>query len=129
MPAPSPDHLQLLTPKGHFFLNTTFADMPRHRRSMGGPTLEMSRHDAAARGLADGGAVEVRNARGSLHARLAVVDGMHRGVVALPGKWWDVDLRGSGAGVNNLTPPAWSPAGQPAYNDVFVEVLPVSDAP
>lgn len=43
---PSSSLLQLLTPKGHFFLNTTFADMARQRRSMGPPTLEIGREDA-----------------------------------------------------------------------------------
>ena len=59
-----------------------------------------------------------------MRARLAVGDTMHRGVVALPGKWWDADF-GTGSGVNDLAAPAWSPAGQPAYNETFVEVLPV----
>ena len=118
---PSPGLLQLLTPKGHFFLNTTFADMARQRRSMGPPTLEMGRGDAEARGLADGQAVEVCNSQGSLHVRLAVSDALHRGVVALSGKWWGADI-GGGANVNDITAPAWSAAGQPAYNETFVEV-------
>ncbi|MFC0387725.1 molybdopterin-containing oxidoreductase family protein [Muricoccus vinaceus] len=121
--APSPGHLQLLTPKGHFFLNTTFADMRRHQQSAGRPTLEMSREDAALRGLGDGSMVEVRNDRGSVYAHLTVVDGMHHGVVALPGKWWNMAMAGPRSAVNDLTVPAWSPAGQPAYNETFVEIL------
>lgn len=122
---PHPGMLQLLTPKGHFFLNTTFADMPRQRRSMGGvPTLEMGREDAASRGLQDGQEVEIRNGRGTLRARLVMADGMHRGVVAMPGKWWNIDAAmAPGGAVNNITSPTWSAAGQPAYNDTFVEVL------
>ena len=46
--APSPDLLQLLTPKGHYFLNSSFADMPRQRRSMKHPLLEMSQEDAGS---------------------------------------------------------------------------------
>lgn len=121
---PRPGLFQLLTPKAHFFLNTTFANAPRQRRSMRRPMLEMGRDDAVARGLADGQEVEVRNGRGALRVRLAVGDAMHRGVVALPGKWWDADL-GTSSSVNDLATPAWSPAGQPAYNEAFVEVLPV----
>lgn len=131
VPAPPAGLLQLLTPKGHFFLNTTFADMPRQHRSMGErPTLEMGREDAMARGLSDGQEVEVRNGRGSLRARLAVGDGMHPGVVALPGKWWNRDVAAApGRAVNDITAPAWSAAGQPAYNETFVEVLPVRAGP
>ncbi|TPG52287.1 molybdopterin oxidoreductase family protein [Roseomonas nepalensis] len=123
--APSLGHLQLLTPKGLFFLNTTFADMPRHQQSAGRPTLEMSRGDAEMRGLSDGGMVEVRNTRGSICAHLTVVDAMQRGVVALPGKWWNMATARPWSAVNDLTTPAWSPAGQPAYNETFVEVLPL----
>ena len=128
MPLPAEPHtpglLQLLTPKGHLFVNTTFANAPRQRRSMERPTLEMAHEDAAMRGLFDGQEVELRNGRGMLRVQLAVSNAMHRGVVALPGKWWDADL-GGGVGVNELTAPAWSAAGQPAYNETFVEVLPV----
>ena len=121
---PSPGHLHLLTPKGHFFLNTTFADMPRQRRSAARPTLEMGREDATVRGLVDGGMVEIRNGRGSIRAHLAIVDGMHCGVVALPGKWWNADAAGA---VNDLTSPDRSLSGQPAYNETLVEVVPVPD--
>ena len=50
------------------------------------------------RELTDGQEVEVRNGRGSLRVQLSVNDTMHRGVVALPGKWWNADL---GAGLFN----------------------------
>ena len=121
---PAPGHFQLLTPKGHFFLNTIFADMPRQRRSASRPTLEMGREDATTLGLVEGGVVEIRNSRGSIRAHLAIVDGMHRGVVALPGKWWNADAAGPAGAVNDLTSPDSSPSGQPAYNDTFVEVVP-----
>jgi anaerobic selenocysteine-containing dehydrogenase len=123
--APASTMMQLLTPKGHFFLNSSFANMVRQRRSMKRPLLEMGREDAAMRGLVDGQFVEIRGDRGSLRVQLAVIDGIHHGVVALPGKWWNADV-GSGAAVNDLTAPVWSPAGQPAYNEIFVEVLSVS---
>lgn len=120
-PAPSAGWLQLLTPKGHYFLNTTFADMPRQRRFMGEPSLEIGAGDAQDRGLVDGQIVTVRNAGGAIRARLVVTPGLHRGVVALPGKWWNAE-GGQACGVNDLVAAAWSPAGQPAYNDTFVEV-------
>jgi hypothetical protein len=47
-----------------------------------------------------------------------VTDDIHAGVVALPGKWW------GDAAANLLTPSSWTPGGQPAYNDTFVEVIP-----
>lgn len=120
-PRPVPGTYQLLTPKSHFFLNSTFANMPRQRGAMGRPTLEMHPADAAQAGLADGDQVEIANERGALRAWLKVSDGLHRGVVDLPGKWWAEPTETS-AVANLLSGPAWAPHGQPAYNDVFVEV-------
>jgi anaerobic selenocysteine-containing dehydrogenase len=109
--------LQLLTPKGHYFLNSTFANMPRHRRQEGQPMLRMCAFDAASRGLADGAPVVVRQNGRSLALTLAVSSDLRPGCVALDGKWWN-----EVAGANTLTASRWSPAGQPAYNEVFVTV-------
>lgn len=122
---PTEGWLQLLTPKSHYFLNTTFANMPRQRAAMKRPTLEMHPLDAAARKLSEGQEVEVRNERGSVRAWITVTDSMHAGVVALPGKWWGTP-REIGANANLLTASRWAPHGQPAYNDTFVEVIPTA---
>lgn len=120
-PRPAQGLYQLLTPKSHYFLNSSFANMPRQRGAMGRPTLEMRPDDAARSGLADGDQVEIANDRATLRAWLKVSDVLHPGVVALPGKWWG-DPSEASAVANLLTPGAWAPHGQPAYNDVFVEV-------
>ncbi len=128
VPADAPaGRLQLLTPKSHFFLNSTFGNMRRQRAAMGRPTLEMHPADAAARELAEGDEAWVRNERGALRAWIRLTDAIHPGVVALPGKWWGVPEETS-AVANLLTSPAWTPHGQPAYNDVFVEVRASSKA-
>lgn len=119
---PAKGMLQLLTPKSHHFLNSSFANMSRHRRAMERPTLEMHPLDAEARGVVDGARVNVRNAQGHLHAWVRVTADVHRGVVVLPGKWWGFPEETS-ALANLLTPSAWTPGGQPAYNDTFVEVV------
>jgi anaerobic selenocysteine-containing dehydrogenase len=113
--------LQLLTPKSHYFLNSSFGNMERHRRSMRRPTLDIHPSDAAARGLSDGDRVAIRSAGTELHAWLRVTGDIRAGVVALPGKWWGQPAE-TGAVVNLLTRSAWSPGGQPAYNDTFVQV-------
>ncbi|HUG29081.1 MAG TPA: molybdopterin-dependent oxidoreductase [Candidatus Limnocylindria bacterium] len=121
---PDDGRLQLLTPKSHWFLNSTFANMPRQRGQMGRPTLEVHPLDAEARGLAEGDEVEVRNHQASLRAWIKVTDALHPGVAALPGKWWGT-ATDSAAVANLLTPAAWAPHGQPAYNDIFVDILSV----
>jgi len=124
--APRPGMFQLLTPKSHYFLNSSFANMPRQRQAMKRPTLEMCRSDAEKRGFIDGQHVRLHNDRGELTAWLQLTDGIVPGVVALPGKWWGVPAE-TGALANRLTPSAWAPGGQPAYNDTFVEVNVVID--
>ncbi|WP_083441398.1 molybdopterin-dependent oxidoreductase [Nitriliruptor alkaliphilus] len=118
--APETDRLQLLTPKPHHFLNSTFADAPRHRRAMQQPTVFVHPDDAAARGLEDDTDVEVAAGTNAVRARLAVSDTVVRGVAALPGKWWSADT--GGGGINALVPARWSPRGQPAYNDTEVTI-------
>jgi anaerobic selenocysteine-containing dehydrogenase len=119
---PAEGMLRLLTPKAHFFLNSSFANQPRQRRAEGRPTLDMAPADAALRGLRDGEAVRLRNAQGAVPATLRVSDAVLPGVVSLPGKWWSPPEE-EGAVANLLSPSAWSPGGQPAYNDIFVEVV------
>ena len=113
--------LQLLTPKAHYFLNSSFANMERQRRAQIAPRLEMSSADATSLGLSDGQQVVIKNDLGEIFATLHVTDTVSTGVVALPGKWWSRPKK-TGALANLLTSSLWSPSGQPAYNDTFVDV-------
>lgn len=108
--------LQLLTPKAHQFMNSTFVNMPRQRKAEGHPTLQMHPEDAAERRLEPGVEVDVHNQQGSVTATLHVSDDICSGTVALPGKWWNTETG------NLLTTMSYSPGGQPAYNDTYVEV-------
>jgi anaerobic selenocysteine-containing dehydrogenase len=118
--------LRMLTPKGHFFMNTSFANMERQRKAMKTPTLEIHPDDASERNLADGQQVTISNHQGAITTQLHISDAVRRGVVALPGKWWSQPAE-TGAVSNILSPSAWSPGGQPAYNDIFVEVTTAQD--
>lgn len=115
--------LRLLTPKAHHFLNSSFANMPRHRAAQKRPTLQIHPEDAAAADVADGAAVRVCSGAAELLVVAEVTDGIRKGTVAIEGKWWQ-DPDAPGAVANRLVPPRWTPAGQPVYNDVFVEILP-----
>ena len=116
------NRLQLLTPKSHYFLNSSYVNLARQRRGMERPTLEMNAADAETRGLGDGDRVAVRNAQGEVTAWLRVGTSIRSGVVALTGKWWSHPTE-TGAVANFLTPSSWAPGGQPAYNDTFVDVI------
>lgn len=122
-PITAPAHretLQLLTPKSHYFLNSTFANMPRHQASQGQPSITLNTGDAERMGLSPGATVRVASGMESLQLKLKVSDAVRPGVATMEGKWWEVDR--PRAAMNLLTASRWSSAGQPAYNEVFVTV-------
>ena len=104
-------------------MNTSFANMPRQRKAMKTPTLEVNAEDAIARRLVDGQDITVFNKQGSITTQIHISEAVRPGVVALPGKWWSHPTE-TGAVANFLSPSAWSPGGQPAYNDIFADIAP-----
>jgi anaerobic selenocysteine-containing dehydrogenase len=129
-PVEAPDQpdeglLQLLTPKSHYFLNSTFANMPRHKQSQGAPAVTLNAADAARLSLTEGQTVRLRLGSGVLHAVLKLSDGIRPGIASFEGKWWEEEESRRQL-MNSLTPSRWSPAGQPAYNEVYVRVEPVN---
>ena len=123
------DALHLLTPKSHYFLNSSFANMARQQQAEGAPALEMNSRDAATRNLADGQRIIIRNGHGTLRTDLNITENIRPGTVSLTGKWWSSVDNGDSVGEDNsdavgnmLVPSAWSPKGQIAFNDVLVQV-------
>ena len=111
-----------MTTKAHYFINSTFANMPRHSGQQGAPRLEVNPADALRLGLEDGALVEARNAQGALEAQLSVTDTVIAGTAVLEGKyWWTAAPENTPVG-NRLTEGSWSPGGQPGFNDSFVEI-------
>jgi anaerobic selenocysteine-containing dehydrogenase len=85
-------------------------------------TCALSPDDAAARGVADGGMVEVRSKTGSVRARAKVDSSLRPGVCVIPKGAW---LRNcpSGGNANALISSAVTPiSGGATYNDTRVEV-------
>jgi anaerobic selenocysteine-containing dehydrogenase len=80
--------LVLISAASHHFLNSTFGNNPELRRRAGGPVIVLHPDDAAARGVADGDAVRVHNARGSFAARAEVSDRVRPGVAATTKGHW-----------------------------------------
>ncbi|GAA4518094.1 molybdopterin oxidoreductase family protein [Actinoallomurus oryzae] len=80
--------LVLISAAPHHFLNTTFGNNPELRRRAGGPVIVLHPDDAAARGITDGDAVRVHNARGAFEATAEVSDRVRPGVAATTkGRW------------------------------------------
>jgi anaerobic selenocysteine-containing dehydrogenase len=114
--------LQLLSPPRPQFLNSTFANSPRHRTAAGEPTVELAAEDAADRGLRDGQWALVFNDRGSFQARVALTSNVRPGVAVATGIYWN-KLSPGQCNVNSTTSSALTDMGGGAtFFDNLVEV-------
>jgi anaerobic selenocysteine-containing dehydrogenase len=116
--------LEFLPRKSDNYMNSTFANIPRHQRmeARTAGLLEMHPTDAATRGVATGDAVEVFNGRGSTELRAQVGEMVPQGVVAARLNW--NKLAGTGANnVNALTSETVTDIGAGAtFYSTLVEV-------
>jgi anaerobic selenocysteine-containing dehydrogenase len=94
--------LTLLSPPEHQFLNSTFANLPRASAAAGDTPLLLHPHDAAARGVASGDGVRVRNGRGEFYAIARVTEEVRPGVAVSYGVRWARQSSG-GRTVNDTT--------------------------
>ena len=118
--------LQLLSPPRAQFLNSTFANSPRHRAAAGDPTIELSGEDARIRGLSVGQWAEVYNDRGRFRARVALTESVRPGVAVATGIYWN-KLSPGGGNVNGTTSSALTDMGGGAtFFDNMVEVRAVT---
>ncbi|NES31289.1 molybdopterin-dependent oxidoreductase [Micromonospora terminaliae] len=117
--------LVLLAPAGRFLMNSTFASLPWHARRTGPPRVHLHPADAAARGLADGDAVRVRNDRGAFLAAVAVDEATRPGLAFTYKAYW-ARLSPGRATVNAVTAVRDTDLGEaPTFHDCRVEVEPV----
>ena len=95
--------LQLLPRKADHWMNSTFANLPAHQRMQRAHigTLELHADDARPRNIADGEAVTVTSARGSLTLTARIGTSTNPGTVAATLGW--NKLAADGHGINTLT--------------------------
>ena len=114
--------LQLLSPPRPQFLNSTFANSPRHRTAAGDPTVELSDEDATKRGLREGDWAEVFNDRGQFRARVALRGSVRPGVAVAAGLYWNRLVPG-GSNANSTSSTVLADMGGGAtFFDNLVEV-------
>ncbi len=115
--------IQLLTPKHHArFLNSSYAQLPKHGPAEGTPFVELCAADAAARNLSEGDVATVHNDRASIEVQVKVTDRMRPGVAAVPFGWWGTHHR-DGKVANSLTSDTLTDwGGGVAYSDTLVEI-------
>ncbi|MCZ2344286.1 MAG: molybdopterin-dependent oxidoreductase [Bacteroidales bacterium] len=114
--------LQMVSPPGAAFLNSTFANIDALRQSAGEAVLEIHPSDAAQRGIFTGQLVQVGNDRGRFQARAVVGETVKPGVVATFGTRWACDTV-DGYNCNATTSTATADLGGGAtFFDNLVEV-------
>ncbi len=114
--------LALISPPARHFMNSTFVNVDSLRRTEREPACEIHPTDAAARGIVEGEAVELRNERGAFRARARVSERTRPGVVVAWGVWWH-KLAPGGRNVNAVTSQALTDlGGGPTFYDCLIEV-------
>jgi anaerobic selenocysteine-containing dehydrogenase len=95
--------LELLPRKSDNYMNSTFANLPGHRKmeARSENRLEIHPDDAQSRGLSDGDPVRVFNDRGSVHLNAMLNPALPAGVVAARLDW--AKLHPGAANINALT--------------------------
>lgn len=114
--------LAFISPPARNFLNSSFANLAFALEEAGEPYLDIHPADAGPRGIAEGQAVRIVNARGAFVVKARVSDRVLVGVVAAPSVWWK-KLSPDGCNANEVTSQAIADMGGAAtYYDCLVEV-------
>ncbi len=114
--------LAMISPPARNFLNSTFVNIDSLRAAEREPHLDIHPTDAAARGVAEGDQVRIRNDRGAFVARARVTDRARVGVVVGLSVWWK-KLAPDGCNANQVTSQALTDLGGSAtFYDCLVEV-------
>ncbi|MFP5276809.1 MAG: molybdopterin-dependent oxidoreductase [Acidobacteriota bacterium] len=115
--------LELLPRKNDNYVNSTFANLPGHRKmeARTSQRIEMHPQDAAARSIAEGETVRVYNDRGSLTLTAMLNPSLPAGVVAARLDW--AKFHPGAANVNVLTSERLTDlGGGPTFYSTLVEV-------
>jgi anaerobic selenocysteine-containing dehydrogenase len=120
--------LVLLTGAAHHFVSSSFGNLERHAKKEGTPFIELSAHDAEARGIVDGQAVIVENGRGWCQLQAKISDDVTAGVAVAPKGYWGRRSPG-GRNVNWLTSDDVADlGGQATFHSNLVSVRPLIDS-
>jgi anaerobic selenocysteine-containing dehydrogenase len=115
--------LEMLARKNDNYMNSTFANLPGHRKmeAKTNQSVELHPADAEARGIASGDRVRVFNDRGSLELTALVGASVPEGVVAGRLDW--AKLHGEAVNINVLTSERLTDiGGGPTFYSTLVEV-------
>jgi len=114
--------LNLLTPKSHAYINSSYANHDHHRKVQKEPSVVIHPDDAAARGISDGVPVRVFNDRGEFTVQAKLDTAVQPGVVVSSlGGWRKHSLGGATLAAVNST--RFADLGNaPTFSDTLVDV-------
>jgi len=118
--------LNIVSPKSHAFINSSFGNLPQQRHHAGEKQILMIHpDDATARNIGEGSTVRVFNDRGSFVAVAQVNDDLRTGLVCAPmGYWRNASPNGEdGRTVAAVHSATYADMGRaPTFSDSLVEV-------
>jgi anaerobic selenocysteine-containing dehydrogenase len=114
--------LSLLSAKPHQFINSCFANLPKHLKLQGTPRVIIHPNDAIQRDITEGQLVKVFNDRGAFQVPVQISDMTRPGVVIAPLGYWR-KLSHAGNTINAATAAQFTDMGHTAaVGDALVEV-------
>jgi anaerobic selenocysteine-containing dehydrogenase len=114
--------LNVISPKSHAFLNSSYGNLPPQLRVAGEPAVMIHPDDAGPRRIKDGNPVKVFNDRGSFEVIARVSDEVMRGVVMANMGYWRKLSRAT-ATVSAVNSDVLGDLGNcPTFSDTLVEV-------
>jgi anaerobic selenocysteine-containing dehydrogenase len=117
--------LSLLSAKPHQFINSCFANLPKHLKLQGEPRVIINPEDAMKRGITAGQIVKVFNDRGAFQVPAYISDVTRPGLVVAPLGYWR-KLSHAGNTINAATSGTFADMGHAAaVGDSLVEVAAV----
>ena len=113
--------LNIISPKSHAFLNSSYANMKSKIRVQGEQFVMMNKLDADKRSIVEGSKVKVFNKRGSFIGVSKITDDVNPGiVVSTLGYWRQNNKEGT---VNSISSAEFANMGHaPTFSDNLVEV-------
>ena len=113
--------LNIISPKSHAFLNSSYANMESKIRVQGEQFVMMNRKDADMRKITEGVQVKVFNDRGSFEGITKITEDVNPGIIVSSlGYWRQNNTKGT---VNSISSADFADMGHaPTFSDNLVEV-------
>lgn len=114
--------LNIITPKSHAFLNSSYANMANKIRVQGEQFVMINKLDAKTRNINDGSKVKVFNQRGSFIGIAIITDDVEKGIIVSSlGHWRQNNKSGT---VNSISSAEFADMGNaPTFSDNLVEAV------